>query len=103
MLFEHLKLKFPARFLILRYEDLVATTEPSIERLFEFCGLGMTEQVREFIRLSKARDDGQSYGVFRDARQRKGDWTRELDPQIIEAIRAELRGGPLARYLTESC
>jgi hypothetical protein len=98
-LFERLRSRFPRRFTIVRYEDLVAAPRKTLTALFETCGLPMSPQVLDFTKSSCERDDGLPYGVFRAGKGNDLKWVNELDRRIIEAIRADLRGTALEKYI----
>lgn len=95
-LFLDLADRYPARFTLVRYEDLVADTDATLARVFGAVGLPMSPQVRAFIARSASEDDGSAYGVLRNARRRPA---VELDPGIRQAIESALQGDPAGRFL----
>jgi len=96
--FLRLRQKYPDRFTILRYEELVANPADALARLFEFCGLSITSQSLDFISTSTSTDDRDPYGVFR---QKDAQLNRRLSipKEIQKEIESELRGTPLATFL----
>lgn len=102
LMFEALTRAFPDRFHLVRYEDLVGSTEATISRLFHACGLEYSSQVENFIRQSKEQDDAHPYGVFRGPAFDQESWIGELDSDVIKEIYAELKDTVLERYLDSS-
>ncbi len=98
-LFLDLEAQYPKRFYLVKYEDLVADTLAELEKVFHFCGLEVTNQVRNFVNLSHSKELGDHpYSVFRfkDVAKR---WEKELEPTIMQQITEEVNGTPLARFL----
>lgn len=100
-LFSTLAERFPGRFRIVRYEELLASTETVLADMFGFCGLQLTPQVVEFIQTSRRQDDGQSYGVYRRHSSEMSPWKKNLDSRIADAIKREIADTKLEQYLTE--
>lgn len=101
LLFHHLQEKYPGRFHIVRYEDLVAAPEYTLRLLYDLHDLAWTAQTKRFLQQTRARNDGNAYGVFRDASTFVESWRDQLDENIIAAIHDELKGNPLSRYLQQ--
>lgn len=99
LLFHRLQERYPDRFHIIRYEDLVAAPELVLRRLCDLIDLPWTGQTVRFLRESQARDDGAAYGVFRKSHAAMESWRGKLDEGIVATIHGELEGGPLSRYL----
>lgn len=95
----HLRLQAerPDQLRIERYEDLVEDPTAGTERMFEFVGLELTEQTRDFLKASQARHDVSEYAVFKD-KAVKDRWRRELQAEIRTAILDELDGTDLAPF-----
>jgi len=100
LLFEALSNEFPHRFTIVRYEDLSGSPSVWLKKLFAFCSLPLTPQVRRFIADSSARNDRSPYGVFRDHQEQKAKWIDTLDPGIVQAIEKDTLAAGLGRYLS---
>jgi Sulfotransferase family len=96
-LFLELEKRFPDRFTIVRYADLVNDTVGRIETLFRFIGLSPTNQTIGFIRDSTSRDDGDPYGVYR---ARRGERHRHLPDEIREAVCRDLTDSDLTRFMS---
>lgn len=94
--FLSLESRHPHRFRLVRYEELVQRPAHALRTLFDFCGLEMTPQSRQFLADSTTLGDGDAYSVFRA----HGDLRAiPIDPGIEACIAAELRGTPLQRFL----
>ncbi|CAN5864177.1 hypothetical protein BH11PSE1_BH11PSE1_24100 [soil metagenome] len=81
LIFQEMASLYPDRFRILRYGDLTADPVSVVSDLFGFLGLAMTEQTTGFLARSTSRDDGDTYGVFRDL-------SRRAEPDLPDAVRA---------------
>ncbi|RAP59381.1 sulfotransferase [Oleiagrimonas sp. MCCC 1A03011] len=95
-LFLRLSEKYPNRFRLVRYEDLVLDPEPIIRNLFSFCEIDFKNQTKRFLARSTSEDDSDPYGVFRNTSNR---FQYKLPPHIAEAIVQELSDTPLAPFL----
>jgi hypothetical protein len=95
-LFLDLSHRYPDRFRLVRYEELVEAPERTVTAVFEFCGLACTKQTARFIEESTTRDDGDPYGVFRRLGPKP---PAQLPDGISELIEQELSGGKLSRFL----
>lgn len=95
-LFLGLEKKFPGRFSLIRYEDLVCDTLKALGGVFDAVGLPLTQQVQSFVSRSRREDDGAVYGVLRDAGKSKA---IVLNDRVRAAIEAELRGDPVRCFL----
>lgn len=96
VIFEAMAARHPDRFRILRYADLTAAPLAETELLFAFLGVDMTDQTRAFLARSTSRDDGDTYGVFRDLSRRPAP---DLPPEVREAVLADVAACDLATYL----
>lgn len=97
-LFLRLEREYPDRFIVTRYECLMADPESEIGRLFAFAGLPQHPQALEFIRMSRSRHDSDPYSVFKDPATRDR-WPTELNPVIAAAILEETRDTELERFI----
>lgn len=89
LLFEQLKARYPKRFYLIHYSDLVARPEEEVKALFSFCGLPWQAQSAAFIKASTSLHEDKTYSVYR----RKEDdsaWRDGLDPGIVEAVMRDL-------------
>ncbi len=96
--FVQLEETYPSRVLIVEYRSLLEGPESNVQRMLDFCSLGMTEQTMDFLRKSTATANGDPYSVYRSA-QRDDAWKTELDAAISSQIIDDLRGSPLDRFL----
>jgi len=99
LLFHRLQERYPDRFHIIRYEDLVANPERIVHLLFKLHNLPLTAHTQEFLQQTQSHDDGAAYGVFRNVSTSKEEWRGQLDNDIVATIHDDLKGGPLSRYL----
>jgi len=98
-LFLDLEKRYPERFMIVRYGDLVRNTFDWMERLFSFAGLSSSPQTTQFIRDSTSRDDGDPYGVHRAGQPAA---RMRLPGEVRAAIVQDLAGSDLARFTADS-
>ena len=90
--------KYPAEFFLIQYELLASRPIEIIEKVFNFCGLQMTDQVTNFIAESQSHHSKNPYSVFKSP-EVKDRWKQELDPNITKSILDELKDTPLERFL----
>jgi hypothetical protein len=84
-----------------RYEALAAAPIETLGRIYDFCRLPMTSQVRKFVGETTTRNDNSPYGVFRRGAVSGVPPTVLLDARIVQAIQADLEGTVLQQYLDE--
>ena len=96
LIFQDLAAKHPDRFRILRYGDLTADPVGVVGALFGFLGVAMTDQTATFLRRSTSRDDGDTYGVFRDLSRRAAP---DLPDAVRQAVLEDVARCDLATYL----
>lgn len=87
-LFLKLKNKYQDSFYLLNYDDLLKNTKETIENLFDFCELELTEQTKLFLSNSKKENDTDAYSVFKN-KINDNEWMSELPVQIIEEIKRD--------------
>jgi hypothetical protein len=99
-IFDTLAARYPDRVTLISYKQLVTQTEEEVTRLFDFCGLPITDQTRAFLSKSRLPEGGdrEPYGVF-NGRQNDDAWRDALPATITEEISRDLRGGALEKYL----
>ncbi|MBL0126370.1 MAG: sulfotransferase domain-containing protein [Flavobacteriales bacterium] len=104
-LYVDLEEQYPDRFRVLRYEDAVHDPLQVFPGLFSFCGIPYTQQTEDFL-LESSKDRSSStsvedryYSVFKD-KSVVDKWRKELDPYIIEEIKADLRSTRLEQFLS---
>lgn len=99
-LFLSLKTLFPRRVYLVTYEDLTSAPLETLRYLFRFSGIPFTSQVQDFLADSRRRDDGETYGVFRDGEDGGCEkWRTGLDQTIRKSIVSDLLGTPLEIFL----
>lgn len=98
-LFLDLQQAHPGRFEVVRYEDLARAPLETVRSLFGFCGLPLRAQTERFVQASTTSDDGDPYGVHRSLGQAHALAT--LPDGVDEAIRSELEGSRLSRFLDD--
>lgn len=89
--------RYPARFTLIRYEDLVQSPEPLVAKLFARIGLDLPLQTTEFLRASQEREFEHPDSTCRkpDVKDR---WQRELPTEVGVSILAECRRTPLEQF-----
>jgi Sulfotransferase domain len=97
-LFLSLKEKYPKRFFLLEYKELLNRTEEAVKDLFNFSGIEFSKQTAEFLSLSKKKDlSNDAYSVYR-VNQVDDKWKTDLPKEIIESIDTDLKGSELEKY-----
>lgn len=96
----HLQLKnqYPSQFYLLKYENLVDDVLTETDKLFEFLGLSVEEQTKEFLVQSQANHSKDSYAVFKSPKV-KTRWQDELLPEIRDTIIWEIKSTELEVFL----
>jgi hypothetical protein len=97
-LFLKLKQDYPDEFRLIRYEDLVAQPEQETQKLFDFCGLDMHSQVRDFLCASQQQDVDDPDSVYR-SKNVVDRWKQELPGSIRDNILVEIMGTELEVFL----
>jgi hypothetical protein len=87
-----------SRFMLVRFEELVTSAEPTTQKLFGFCGLSMEEQVQRFLSETQSRHSDNPYGLTKSPEVRTR-WKTELNPKIRDAIHADLAGSELEQFV----
>ena len=99
LLFHNLNISFPDQFYLLNYSDMLVDTKSAVEKLFEFCGISLTQQTLDFIKSSSSIDHSDNaYSVFRN-KHKDNKWERELNIEIINDIKRDLKNSELEMYL----
>lgn len=96
--FLRFKIKFPQQFLLVCYDELNRAPLDTTRKLFDFCGLQVCDQVRDFLDASKSRHDPDPYSVFR-AKASDDRWQDVLPDEIAKKIMLELKNTPLGIFL----
>lgn len=90
--------QFPKQFFLVHYDELNSLPLQTTEKLFDFCGLNVCDQVQEFLVASKSRHDTDPYSVFR-AKANDDRWHDVLPEDIVNKIMLELKNTPLEIFL----
>ena len=98
----HLRLerKYPDRFLIRRYEDILKSPLESSQELFDRLCLEMTKQTQNFIAASQNRHDSHRRSVYKDP-SKLDDWKTSMDQDVATKIYYELERTNLAVFLDD--
>tara|TARA_R110002124_G_scaffold280092_1_gene453170 strand:- start:9216 stop:10025 length:810 start_codon:yes stop_codon:yes gene_type:complete len=84
-MFIEIRNKYPSQFEIVRYENLLQSTETIVTGLFEFCGIPLDEQTLNFINDSTSKSSDDPYDVYRK-NKRANEWKDELPKEVIDLI-----------------
>lgn len=96
--FQEFNVLFPQQFLLLSYDELNREPLEVTRKLFDFCGLEIREQVKQFIVDSKSRHDSDPYSIYR-AKANDNRWREILPVSIAEKITQELKNTSLDIFL----
>ena len=98
LLFLELKEKYPDRFYLINYKNILNDTLKEINDLFRFCELDITQQTIDFIKKSKEKDlSSDAYAVYRK-NQTDDKWQKTLPREIINEIDSDLSGTVLEQF-----
>lgn len=81
----NLRNKFPHKFVILKYEDLLINTINVMEHLFEFCDLPFSNQTKNFIYESTSKSTNDPYDVYRN-NKKVDEWKDYLPINVSDKI-----------------
>jgi hypothetical protein len=88
----------PEQVRIVRYGELVESTEKTVDDIFRFVGLPMTQQTTRFLDECNAVHSDNPFSVFKDKTVRNK-WKTQLDPYIAEEIENDLRNTRMEAFL----
>lgn len=98
LLFLDLKNKYPKRFFLIKYSDLLCETESMVRNLFDFCELKYSSSTEKFIKKSKSKDLSEdAYSVYR-ANQLDDKWKDFLPKRIVNKIDNDIHESGLAEF-----
>jgi hypothetical protein len=97
-LYMDLRDKYPDRFTLLRYEDVVHDPQRTIPALFNFLGTPYDEATQCFVRESTTAHEESYYAVYKN-KSVADKWRSELDPYIVEEVYADLTGTRLEQFV----
>jgi hypothetical protein len=85
---DELRVRLGDRYLLLRYEDLLADTRPSIQRIFDFVGVAHSPELLDeiiertsFKKMSGGRQAGQQDVASGRRKGQAGDWVNYFTPR----------------------
>lgn len=87
-LFLKLQEEYPKQFIVIQYEDLLNKKQETVNSIFAFCDLSMSEQTLDFLEKSNKKNDTDAYSVFKE---KKNDlrWQKTLPKFIEEEIKKD--------------
>jgi hypothetical protein len=89
-LFLDLEKQIPDQFQLVSYEQLVQNPQKHTQELFDFAGLPLGPQTRDFLKASTSSGSDDPYDVYR--KNKTGfEWISSLDPVIINEIKNDSR------------
>ncbi|NIK91374.1 sulfotransferase [Mangrovimonas sp. CR14] len=97
-LFLSLNAKYPNRFLLVHYSDLLKNEKQMVKEIFDFCELNMEAQTYDFIKDSRLQNNEDAYSVFKTKRS-DSKWQKELNPLILNEIKNDLKHTHLEGFL----
>lgn len=98
LIFHELKTKFPNRFYLLEYSQLLKRPIESVEKLFEFTGLEMQKSTIDFLLNSTGKSTDDAYGVYKE-KSKDNQWENNLPQNIISYIIRDLKNTNLEQYI----
>lgn len=90
--------KYPDRFTLLRYEDVVYDPQRTVSALFKFLGIPYDEATQRFLRESTSVHGDSYYAVYKNKIVAEK-WRSELAPHIIEEVYADVAGTRLEQFV----
>jgi hypothetical protein len=90
--------RYPDNVKVISYEDLVRHSHDVTQEMFEFAGMEFSEEAKKFLNFSQSTHSDHTRAVFK-SKDVKDRWKLQLAPEIIDAIRKELNGSDLEKYL----
>jgi len=96
LLFEKYEKEYPNLFKIVEYKNLLLNSRETVEELFNFCSLEIQNQTLYFLNNDKESDN--PYSVYK-TKISDSKWKTNLNPLIIGAIKRDLKGSILEKYM----
>ncbi len=93
-----LQIKYPERFFLLKYEDLVSDSVEITKEIFRFTCLPFEQQTKDFLEKSTTINNDSYYSVFK-AHKNTEEWKQELHPYIQSEILEDLKNTRLEKFL----
>ena len=98
LLFQKLKMQYPNRFYLIKYDDLLTNTLKEVENVFHFCGINMMDQTKTFLEESTEKNENDTYSVYKK-KTIDDSWKEGLNKIIIDKISEDLKSSSLKEYL----
>lgn len=96
-----LALKYPDRFYLVQYEELLNRTIEKAKDMFMFFGIPWSKQTQDFLISSHSSHLDSYYSVFKNPISlRNPTWKSKLPEFIVNEIYSDLKGTRLERFLT---
>ena len=99
-LFTELKRRYPDRFLLVSYDDLIEDTVNQVKKIFKFCDMEINEQTYSFIQRSNVSGKETVYSVYRDKKHNIS-WVNILDKAIQSMIEVDLQKNDILEFNNE--
>ena len=96
-LFLEMKKKYPSKFYLIQYENMVVDLNSEVVKIFDFCELEITDQTRDFCNLSQTKTVADAHSVYR-GKKNIFDWKEMLDKTIVQSIYNELKDTELEQF-----
>lgn len=97
LLFQKLKEQYPDRFYLVKYDDLLTDTLQEVEKIFDFCGIDVTDQTISFLKKSSQGNQEDTYSVYKK-KITDDSWKKSLNPIIVDVISKDLESNGLKEY-----
>ena len=97
-IFEKLASKYPNRFYLQHYSELLRDPFNEVRKLFQFSELKLCSQVLKFIERSTSIQFEDDYSVFK-CKKKDNNWKQQLPSFIIEKIENDLIGTNYEKYM----
>lgn len=99
-LFLQLEIKYPEKFRVVRYDDLLENPIGPVQQLFEFCDLEFNEQTVRFISSTNKLHSTDPYSVYKK-NQTDDKWKFVLPNSIVKEVIDALKSTPLESFLPD--
>ena len=97
-MFQMLQKKYPGRFILVNYNELLQNSLKITEKIFSFCGLEIHDQTKDFVTASKKKQVDDRYSVYK-TKVNDMEWEGSLPDKVEKYIVDDLSGTPLEVYL----
>ncbi|WP_377350668.1 sulfotransferase family protein [Pontibacillus salicampi] len=96
-LFLYMESNFKDSIRIIQYEDLVRDPLKTIEDVYHFCGLDISNQTLKFIKSSTSSYQEDAYSVYK-GNKNISDWQSELPEAVQNYIYKDIKGTDIERF-----